>query len=153
MLSTPSYFKLKSQLRLAAEYDPSTCTEFELRCNSATSNLRYRTVLATSGYVYMSVYVRKCTLALTPQCHRVRETRHRIQPLSQYSTNQRSERSSPARSPFARRALGYKPHHRGKRNRRVQPPRLPARVPPVRRSVDVQRNPTNRRRPTAPRLP
>ena len=45
MLSTPSYFKLKPQLRLAAEYDPSTYIEFELRCNSAASNLRYRTVL------------------------------------------------------------------------------------------------------------
>ena len=35
-------------------------------------------------------------------------------------------------------APGYKPHHRGKRNRRVQPPRRAslARVPPVRRSVD-----------------
>ena len=32
MLSTPSYFKLKSQLRLAAENHPSTCIEFELRC-------------------------------------------------------------------------------------------------------------------------
>ena len=45
MLSTSSYFKLKPQLRLAAEYDPSTCIEFELRCNSAASNLRYRTIL------------------------------------------------------------------------------------------------------------
>ena len=45
MHSTPSYFKLKSQLRLAAEYDLSTCIEFELRCNSAASNLRYRTIL------------------------------------------------------------------------------------------------------------
>ena len=45
MLSTPSYFKLKSKLRLAAEYDPSTYIEFELRRNSAASNLRYKTVL------------------------------------------------------------------------------------------------------------
>ena len=28
MLSTPSYFKLKPQLRLTAENDPSTCIEF-----------------------------------------------------------------------------------------------------------------------------
>ena len=35
MLSTPSYFKLKSQLRLAAEHDPSTCIEFILQPNSA----------------------------------------------------------------------------------------------------------------------
>ena len=48
MLSTPSYFKLKSQLRLAAEYDPSTCIEFELRCNSAASNLRYRTAFTAT---------------------------------------------------------------------------------------------------------
>ena len=45
MLSTPSYFKLKPQLRLAAEYDPSTYIEFELRCNLRCLNLRYRTVL------------------------------------------------------------------------------------------------------------
>ena len=45
MLSTQTYFKLKSQLRLAAEYDPSTCIEFELRRISAASNLRYKTVL------------------------------------------------------------------------------------------------------------
>jgi hypothetical protein len=49
MLSTPSYFKLKPQLRLAAEYDPSTYIEFELRCNSAASNLRYRTALLLTG--------------------------------------------------------------------------------------------------------
>ena len=63
MHSTPSYFKLKSQLRLAAEYDPSTCIEFELRCNSAASNLRYKTVLPHSGYVYStSVWVTNSTL-------------------------------------------------------------------------------------------
>ena len=50
MLSTPSYFKLKSELRLAAEYDPSTYIEFELRCNSAASNLRYKTVLPNFEY-------------------------------------------------------------------------------------------------------
>ena len=48
MLSTPSYFKLKSQLRLAAEHDLSTCIEFGLRCNSAASNLRYRTVFTAT---------------------------------------------------------------------------------------------------------
>ena len=47
MLSTQTYFKLKSQLRLAAEYDPSTYIEFELRCNLRCLNLRYRTVLTT----------------------------------------------------------------------------------------------------------
>ena len=63
---------------------------------------------------------------------------HRIQPLvPNFGPRGPSDgRSSPSRSPFARRADDYKLHHRGKRNRRAQPPRLPARVPPVRRSVD-----------------
>ena len=56
MLSTPSYFKLKPQLRLAAEYDPSTYIEFELRCNSAASNLRYKTVF-NFGMAMTSVIV------------------------------------------------------------------------------------------------
>ena len=64
MLSTPSYFKLKSQLRLAAEYDPSTCIEFELRCNSAASNLRYKTVLPHSEYS-RSHRVREFTASIT----------------------------------------------------------------------------------------
>ena len=54
-------------------------------------------------------------------------------------------RSSPEISPLAPRADEDKPHHRAKRNRRVQPPRLPVRVPPVWRSVG-KRNPTKPRR-------
>ena len=115
MLSTPSYFKLKSQLRLAAEHDPSTCIEFELRCNSAASNLRYKTVLPHSEY----------TPDFTkPSCPGVHQLRS---PLARDPTQTSSPREA--------------------RNRRS-----PARVPPVRRSVDSNGTRRNRRRPTAPRL-
>ena len=115
MHSTPSYFKLKSQLRLAAEYDPSTCIEFELRCNSAASNLRYKTVLPHSEYT--PVFTK-------PSCPGVHRSDHRL-------ARDPTQTSSP----------------REARNRRS-----PARVPPVRRSVDSNGTRRNRRRPTAPRL-
>ena len=115
MHSTPSYFKLKSQLRLAAEYDPSTCIEFELRCNSAASNLRYKTVLPHPEYT--PVFTK-------PSCPGVHQLRS---PLARDPTQTSSPREA--------------------RNRRS-----PARVPPVRRSVDSNGTRRNRRRPTAPRL-
>ena len=97
MLSTPSYFKLKSQLRLAAEYDPSTCIEFELRCNSAASNLRYKTVLPHSSTPLFSQFWHGDDLG-----HRVREF---TTPITVWLAIQR------------------KPHHRAKR---ATAARLPA---------------------------
>ena len=65
MLSTPSYFKLKPQLRLAAEYHPSTCIEFELRCNSAASNLRYKTVFKSGMAMIIGHRVHEFTVRST----------------------------------------------------------------------------------------
>ena len=61
MLSAPSYFKLTRQLRLAAEYDPSTCIEFELRCNSAAQTFA---VYNTGGIIIFPGVPRKHRLAV-----------------------------------------------------------------------------------------
>ena len=100
MLSTPSYFKLKSQLRLAAEYDPSTCIEFELRCNSAASNLRYKTVLPHSEY----------TLDFTkPSCPGVHRSDHRwlaIQRKPHYRAKRATAAHLPAYGPARPDSVG-----------------------------------------------
>ena len=168
MLSTPSYFKLKSQLRLAAEHDPSTCIEFELRCNSAASNLRYKTIPFHMRIRWLAVHAIRCT-ADHPVPHPPRSK-------TQYTLRTRSVHFAavivPTASTESNRYFGTRPisdqkaftvqpavgsrsrrktnlNTAGKRNRRVQPPRSPARVPPVRRSVDS--NGTRRNR-AAPRL-
>ena len=92
MHSTPSYFKLKSQLRLAAEYDPSTCIEFELRCNSAASNLRYKTVLPHPEYT--PVFTK-------PSCPGVHRFDHRWLAI-QRKPHHRGKRATAARLPAYR---------------------------------------------------
>ena len=130
MHSTPSYFKLKSQLRLAAEYDPSTCIEFELRCNSAASNLRYKTVLPHSGYVYStSAWVTNSTLEYSgmfstdaPMSSCPRDPAPKTTATS--VLDQSAIRKTGVHRPDHRwLAIQRKPHHRGKR---ATAARLPA---------------------------
>ena len=157
MLTTPSYFKLKPQLRLAAEYHPSTYIEFELRCNLRCLNLRYRTVLPqfalgnslrkstsrTTSYVsFAPPFARRSSCRTLeynnfgPRCtlYSIGRTDRR------YSTNQRSDmamtsviasRSSPLRSPLARSGswLQTSSPREAQPPRATAAPRLPAYSP------------------------
>ena len=149
MLSTPSYFKLKPQLRLAAEYDPSTYIEFELRCNSAASNLRYRTVLPqfALGNRYANLHREPRLMSLlsphlsdglptTPSstmtsapvvpCTRPEGPTVGTRPIKRSRTTALNHLVHPFTG-FHHRWLNPapedKPLYRAKRNRRVQPPR------------------------------
>ena len=141
MLSTPSYFKLKPQLRLAAEYDPSTYIEFELRCNLRCLNLRYRTVLPqfALGNRYANLHQEPRLMSLLPPhlpdglptTLGSTITSAPVVLCTRSSTNQRSDmamtsviasRSSPLRSPLARSSSWLQTSS----PREAQPPRATA---------------------------
>ena len=148
MLSTPSYFKLKPQLRLAAEYDPSTYIEFELRCNSAASTFATGRFYHNSPWAirYANLHQEPRLMSLLSPPFVRRSSNHTVKYNDfgprctlysigrtdrRYSTNQRSDmamtsviasRSSPLRSPLARSGSWLQTSS----PREAQPPRATA---------------------------